>query len=519
MNQGTAGIITGEGHSSRHVAAGTGSLSANCTEMFRDCYCGAFKWSGAACSSSFDFCKDGIFTILDFVAVIRAFAFKFVVDVFGGGVEALSNCRLRSCWKCVFGEIRNIWSALVECAGFIRSCCFRSGDDAVSCSECGSACGRACGGGCDVGECCHCECNSCDDCGKVCTSIVVTVTGTLSYIWSFVGDEETSETSSDISSNVTAAPLYSITESRRQLGNQSSPSYYPSIIFMTIALFLMLPRVLSNILYPLLNMYQGISRDRSKKILIAQCLIGFPLAVIACYFGGASRWTYVTFELAFTSAMYVIFNRNYKYVTSNNRDTSFLSCEEWRKVPEHLFEAKVNELIGHKVLFEVGKNDLAASCSWTCLRIADVLWAPALKLIVRWNISEQILLTHAPTVQAAEAIDVESDVVLDYTNGKLSGASSSNVGIEIPSAPSPVDSVPPMETRILPQSEKILPHGFYPLTRLRTPGPYPDDVDATKRDSYLTDSEFVGLFNMTRAQFNLLPQWKKNNLKGKFGLF
>jgi hypothetical protein len=217
--------------------------------------------------------------------------------------------------------------------------------------------------------------------------------------------------------------------------------------------------------------------------------------------------------------MYVIFNRNYKYATSNNRDTSFLSCEEWRKVPEHLFEAKVNELIGHKVLFEVGKNDLAASCSWTCLRIADVLWAPALKLIVRWNISEHILLTHAPTVQAAEAIDVESDVVLDYTNGKLSGASSSNVGIEIPSAPSPVDSVRPMETRILPQSEKILPHGFYPLTRLRTPGPYPDDVDATKRDSYLTDSEFVGLFNMTRAQFNLLPQWKKNNLKGKFGLF
>ncbi|XP_077347361.1 villin-1-like [Lithobates pipiens] len=47
----------------------------------------------------------------------------------------------------------------------------------------------------------------------------------------------------------------------------------------------------------------------------------------------------------------------------------------------------------------------------------------------------------------------------------------------------------------------------------------PDGVDPTKKEMYLTDSDFVNIFGMPKAQFCQLPKWKQQNIKKQHGLF
>jgi hypothetical protein len=47
----------------------------------------------------------------------------------------------------------------------------------------------------------------------------------------------------------------------------------------------------------------------------------------------------------------------------------------------------------------------------------------------------------------------------------------------------------------------------------------PEGVDATQKEQYLLEDEFKTRFGMTRAEFNALPGWKKNNAKKKAGLY
>lgn len=58
----------------------------------------------------------------------------------------------------------------------------------------------------------------------------------------------------------------------------------------------------------------------------------------------------------------------------------------------------------------------------------------------------------------------------------------------------------------------------YPFSVLTT-DPLPEGVDATQKDQYLLDEEFVPRFGITRAEFNALPAWKKSNARRKAGLF
>lgn len=53
----------------------------------------------------------------------------------------------------------------------------------------------------------------------------------------------------------------------------------------------------------------------------------------------------------------------------------------------------------------------------------------------------------------------------------------------------------------------------------KNPEDLPDGVDPTKKEMYLTDSDFVNIFGMPKAQFSQLPKWKQQNIKKQHGLF
>lgn len=58
----------------------------------------------------------------------------------------------------------------------------------------------------------------------------------------------------------------------------------------------------------------------------------------------------------------------------------------------------------------------------------------------------------------------------------------------------------------------------YSLDELKQKPP-PEGVDPSKLEAYLSEDDFEKAFNMTRAAFDVLPMWKKTNLRKKAGLF
>ncbi|XP_077153912.1 advillin isoform X2 [Ranitomeya variabilis] len=47
----------------------------------------------------------------------------------------------------------------------------------------------------------------------------------------------------------------------------------------------------------------------------------------------------------------------------------------------------------------------------------------------------------------------------------------------------------------------------------------PEGVDPTRKETYLSDRDFISVFGMTRGEFSALPSWKQLNIKKKLGLF
>ena len=47
----------------------------------------------------------------------------------------------------------------------------------------------------------------------------------------------------------------------------------------------------------------------------------------------------------------------------------------------------------------------------------------------------------------------------------------------------------------------------------------PVGVDASRKEKYLSDSEFEAVLGMPRSDFEALPKWKQTNLKKKHSLF
>jgi hypothetical protein len=60
--------------------------------------------------------------------------------------------------------------------------------------------------------------------------------------------------------------------------------------------------------------------------------------------------------------------------------------------------------------------------------------------------------------------------------------------------------------------------GFFALEQLQEK-PFPAGVDPTKREAYLSDEDFQTAFGISKAKFAETPQWKRELLKRKLGLF
>ena len=60
---------------------------------------------------------------------------------------------------------------------------------------------------------------------------------------------------------------------------------------------------------------------------------------------------------------------------------------------------------------------------------------------------------------------------------------------------------------------------FYSYEQLKAPGPFPPDVDVSKRETYLSPEAIEELFGMSKEALAAMPGWKRNNLKKKVQLF
>jgi uncharacterized protein YdcH (DUF465 family) len=61
--------------------------------------------------------------------------------------------------------------------------------------------------------------------------------------------------------------------------------------------------------------------------------------------------------------------------------------------------------------------------------------------------------------------------------------------------------------------------GFYPYSALKCGVEWPKDVVVTKRETYLSDTEFQNVFKMSKEEFNLKDKIMKTRLKKEVGLF
>jgi hypothetical protein len=80
----------------------------------------------------------------------------------------------------------------------------------------------------------------------------------------------------------------------------------------------------------------------------------------------------------------------------------------------------------------------------------------------------------------------------------------------------------PVVSVVIPQLSGAKPthiSRFYSPAELTAPGPYPSDVHPRYRELYLTDSDFERVLRMTKAAWDLMPQWKQTTRKKETGLF
>ena len=61
--------------------------------------------------------------------------------------------------------------------------------------------------------------------------------------------------------------------------------------------------------------------------------------------------------------------------------------------------------------------------------------------------------------------------------------------------------------------------GFYPLEALVQGIKWPQGVDPTNREKYLSDTDFESLFGMTKSSFQQIDKYKRIELKKKHLLF
>jgi hypothetical protein len=288
--------------------------------------------------------------------------------------------------------------------------------------ECCKVCSCAGGGG----ECNGLSCEGCSECGLVgddCVSAVISICGAIGALAAFVLDAITSHSNSGggrgssdndpLPANSTNATVASIarqlfgvaTEGEedvdltllRRLDSQTSSEYTPSIVFMALALFVFLPRLLPTVVYSLLNLSQGLSVDHSLKTFSAMLLVGLPIGLLLAFLGGASRWTFVTLLLIAMHATYALYSLQRKKVDPQLMDISFLSCAEWRvyRLEEDgpcLGEIAAT-LVHHQATFRSEKKRIQER-PWLLRPLRRILWPAIDKTYLRWALREEVEASH-----------------------------------------------------------------------------------------------------------------------------
>jgi len=83
----------------------------------------------------------------------------------------------------------------------------------------------------------------------------------------------------------------------------------------------------------------------------------------------------------------------------------------------------------------------------------------------------------------------------------------------------PVSPEPPVATTTTTTLGNSGVQLFYSYEELRTSQGLPPGVDPVRRESYLTDTEFLARFGMTKVEFGRLPKWRQANKKKELALF
>jgi len=60
--------------------------------------------------------------------------------------------------------------------------------------------------------------------------------------------------------------------------------------------------------------------------------------------------------------------------------------------------------------------------------------------------------------------------------------------------------------------------GFFTYGALKS-GQYPETLDKTKKELYLSDEDFQRLFSMNKDAFSKLPAWRVKKIKQNLNLF
>lgn len=80
-----------------------------------------------------------------------------------------------------------------------------------------------------------------------------------------------------------------------------------------------------------------------------------------------------------------------------------------------------------------------------------------------------------------------------------------------------------VDATILPRTQVVYKPstetGYYSLSVLRSPGPYPPYVHPALRETYLSPTDFHTCFGMSREAFRQLPKWKQVLRKKALRLF
>lgn len=321
------------------------------------------------------------------------------------GHQSNNNICCREC--CVstglLDNCKDCWRGIGSCCKNGGECVFRGcghcihGISSNGCSKCD--CPKCDGCNCDGGH-----CNGCGNVGDDCVKGIMTVCGAIAGIVSATFDAITSSGKNNDDDNYvvpingtnsTVRYLSELTYDRR-LEDQTTAEYTPSIILMVISILIFAPRVFPNTFYALLNIYQGIARNRALKSLTAMIVFGLTIGLVVSSFGGASGWTFVTITLLTMHLSYSWMTISIKKVDPDILDISFLSCKEWRQFNLQEGGSYLHGLLGTLISYkERIRHEMKKLAHYSTFLVPFLLlWPAVFKAYIRWNLSTEIIDAH-----------------------------------------------------------------------------------------------------------------------------